>query len=381
MSVPGSPSLPVSTEETQVIPGTPSKLAKERPTKIAASPEDNFDPSQLGAGRVKPGSSSHDRDEKPAREEIGSSGVIPGGERGESFLGSKVPEESQELPAEVDVGPSSGKFRSLLSLSSSGSLKHIDSGDFSGGRGSIGRNAPGIRQGWSWDGSVAKEGITGSLRWEGLPMVGFCHKEPLVAPEPRPEFRKANEDRRTTKPLTRSDPEGCPRSAASVPVPTSRSVDIHASRSPNLNEIRAVSEAGTLDDVSELLGGFPRVEEKGKETRPKGTGSSHESANSSSVDSLGARVKELLRYERPAIRRAERAEERDGSGPKEPSSVSAPGSAFSRGEIGARGSDNGSSLDSLAVRVKTLLEVEQPVLHATQILQSVKEEEEKARGK
>ncbi|KAM3831140.1 centrosome-associated protein ALMS1 [Vipera latastei] len=377
MSVPGSPSLPISTEETQVIPGAPSNLAKERPTKIAASPEDNFDPSQLGAGRVKPGSSSHDRDEKPAREEIGSSGSIPGGERGESFLGSKVPEESQELPAEVDAGPSSGKFRSLLSFSSSGSLKYIDSGDFSGGCESIGRNAPGIRRGWSWDGSVAKEGITGSLSWEGLPTVGFCHKEPLVVPEPRPESQKANEDRGMTKPLTRSDPEGCPRTAASVPVPTSRSVDVHASRSPNLNEIRAVSEAGTLDDVSELLGGFPRVEEKGKETRPKGIGSSHESANSSSVDSLGARVKELLRYEHPAIRRAE---ERDGSGPKEPSSVSAPGSAFSRGEVGARGSENGSSLDSLAVRVKTLLEVEQPVLHATQILQSVKEEEEKARA-
>lgn len=378
-SPPGSPSVPVSTGETQVLPGAPSKFVKERSTTIV----DNLDANELGASRVRASPSSRDKDEKPAREEIGSSSAIPGGGRDDSFAGSNVSGESQKLPAEVDSRPSSGQFRSLLSLSSSGSLKHIDNDDLSGGRGSIERNTLGIQRGWSWDESMAKQAMTGNLRWEGPQTTDFCHKEPLVPRELRPESRKANEDRGMTKPLTRSDPEGCPRTAASGPVPTSRSVDIQAGLSPNLNAIQAASEADTLDEVSKLLGGFPCVEEKANEARPKEVGSWHESANGSSVDSLGTRVKRLLQYEPPAIHRApwmERAEERKGSGLKEPC-VSATSSAFSRGEVGAQGSANGSSMDSLAVRVKTLLEEEQPVLHATQILQSVKEEEEKARGK
>ncbi|XP_039217691.1 Alstrom syndrome protein 1 [Crotalus tigris] len=397
-SLPGSPSVPVSTGETQVLPGAPSNFAKERSTTIV----DNLDPNELGASRVRASPSSWDRDEKPAREEIGSSSASPGGGRNDSFAGSKAPGESQKLPAEVDSRPSSGQFRSLLSLSSSGSLKHIDNGDLSGGCGSIKRNTLGIQRGWSWDENMAKQGIAGNLRWEGPQTMDFYNKEPLVPQEPRPESPKANEDRGMTKPLTRSDPEGCPRTAASGPVLTSRSVDIQAGLSPNLNAIQAVSEADTLDqvskllggfpcveekadtldEVSKLLGGFPHVEKKANDARPKEVGSWHESANGSSVDSLGTRVKKLLQYEPLAIHKApwmERAEEREGSGPKEPC-VSATSSAFSRGEVGAQGSDNGSSMDSLAVRVKTLLEEEQPVLHATQILQSVKEEEEKARA-
>ncbi|XP_058049049.1 centrosome-associated protein ALMS1 [Ahaetulla prasina] len=380
-SVSESPSAPISTEEIQVIPGSPSSLAKERSTVRGVSPEDNFDPNQLGTSRVKSGSSSQDNDEKPASEEIRSSSTIPGGEKEDFFTGSNAQKESQKLPAEVDPRPSSEKFRSRLSLSSSGSLKQIDRSDLSGGPGSIERSTLGIQRGWSWDESMTKQEITGSLKWEALQMVDLFNKEPMVPQALGSGSRKANEDRKMTKPITRSDPEGCTRTAVNqnVPVPTGSCPDVQASPSPNLPEIQSGSD---MDDVSKLLRGFPRVEEKVNDTRPKEIGGSQESTNSSSVDSLGLRVKKLLQYGPPAIHRTpqvEVTEERDGSGPKEPS-VSSAGSVFGRREVGAQGSDNGSSMDSLAVRVKTLLEEEQPVLHATQILRSVEEEEEKARA-
>lgn len=346
-------------------------------------PENNLDPNQFGMSRVKSGSLSQDNDEKPASEEVRSSGAIPCGEREDSFTGSNAPKESQKLPAEVDPKPSSEKFRSRLSLSSSGSLKQIDCSDLSGGPGFIERSTLGIQRGWSWDESIAKQEITSSLKWEALQMVDLFNKEPMVPQELRSGSQKATEDHEMTKPITRSDPEGCPRTAVnqSLPVPTGSCPDIQASPSPNLPEIQSVSDT---DDVSKLLIGFPRVEEKANESCPKEIGGSQESANSdSTADSLGIRVKKLLRYGPPVIHRAPRmevAEERDGSGPKEPS-VSSTGSALATGEVGAQGSDNSSSMDSLAVRVQTLLAEEQPVLHATQILRSVEEEEEKARGK
>ncbi|KAK9398562.1 hypothetical protein NXF25_013531 [Crotalus adamanteus] len=363
-SLPGSPSIPVSTGETQVLPGAPSNFAKERSTTIV----DNLDPNELGASRVRASPSSRDRDEKPAREENRifqrdfrrRKKTIP-------LRGSKAPGESQKLPAEVDSRPSSGQFRSLLSLSSSGSLKHIDNGDLSGGCGSIKRNTLGIQRGWSWDENMAKQGIAGNLRWEGPQTMDFCNKEPLVPQEPRPESPKANEDRGMTKPLTRSDPEGCPRTAASGPVLTSRSVDIQAGLSPNLNAIQAVSEAdtldqvskllggfphveekaGTLDEVSKLLGGFPHVEKKANDARPK-----------SALDGEGGGARGGRVQKSPAFR--------------PPAQLSAEGKLVPKEAITA------GSMDSLAVRVKTLLEEEQPVLHATQILQSVKEEEGKS---
>ncbi|XP_013915406.1 PREDICTED: uncharacterized protein LOC106543842 [Thamnophis sirtalis] len=379
VSVPESPPAPVSTEGTHVIPGSPSNSAGQRATRRVASPEDNLGPNQLGASRVKPGASSQDNDEKPASEEIARSfSSIPGGGRKDSFTGSDAPEESQKLPAEVDSRPSSGKFRYRLSSSSSGSLKQIDRVDLYGGPGSSERSMLEIQRGWSWDGSMAKQEITGSLNWEDLQLVDVFNKEPTVSQELRSGSQKANEDRGMTKPITRSDPEGCTRASVnqSLPLPTGRCPDIQASPSPNLQEIQSVSN---MDDVAKLLRGFPCVEE----SRPKEIGGSQESTNSSSVDSLGIRMKKLLQYGRPAIDRApwmETAEERDGSAPKE-SSVSSAGSAFLRGEGGAQRSDTGSSMDSLMVRVKTLLEEEQPVLHATQILRSIEEEEEKARGK
>ncbi|XP_026577935.1 Alstrom syndrome protein 1, partial [Pseudonaja textilis] len=378
-SVPESQSAPGSTKETQVIPGSPSSL--ERSTTRLSSPEDNLDPAKLGASRVKSGSSSQDRDEKPASEGIRSSGTIPGGERDDSFPRSNIPEESQKLPAEVDSRPSSTKFRSRLSLSSSssGSLKPIDRDDLSGDPGSIQRSTLGIQRGWSWDEAMDKQEITGSLKWEDLQRVDFFAEEPAVSRELRPGSQRANEDGGRMQPLARSDPEGCPRTAVNrnLPIPTGGSTDSQASpSSPTLQEIRSVSNT---DDVSKLLRDFPRAEQKANGSHPKEIGGSQESAESSSVDSLGLRVKKLLQYGHPAMHRTPRMEERDGSSAKEPS-VSGTGSAFRRGDVGAQGSNNGSSMDSLAIRVQTLLEEEQPVLHATQILRSVEEEEEKARA-
>ncbi|XP_066488322.1 centrosome-associated protein ALMS1 [Tiliqua scincoides] len=71
-------------------------------------------------------------------------------------------------------------------------------------------------------------------------------------------------------------------------------------------------------------------------------------------------------------------EEHNGSG-KNPTLVE-PGVSCSRGDAAVQESDNSSSLDSLAARVKTLLEDERPVLHAAQILQSAEEEEKKVRA-
>ncbi|KAG8134166.1 hypothetical protein E2320_007299 [Naja naja] len=206
-SVLESPSAPVSTRETQVISGSPSSLG--RSTTRLASPEDNLDANKLGASQVKSGSSSQDHNEKLASEGIRSSGTIPGGEREDSFTRSNVPKESQKLPAEVDSRPSSAKFKSRLSLSSSsGSLKPIDRGDLSGDPGSIQRSTLGIQRGWSWDERAGKQEMTGSLKWEDLQKVDFFNEEPMVPQELRPESQRANEDRGMTQPITRSDPEG-----------------------------------------------------------------------------------------------------------------------------------------------------------------------------
>ncbi|XP_070612818.1 uncharacterized protein [Erythrolamprus reginae] len=388
-SVPESPSAPVPTEEPQVISGFPSNLAEERSIIHVASPEDNLDPNQFGAHRVKSVSLSQDNHEQPASEEIESPSVIPGGEREDSFTRSNAPKESQKLPAEVGSRPPSEKFRSRLSVSSSGSLKHIDLSDLSGGPGPTKRSVLGIQRGWSWDEDMAQQETTGSLKWESLHMVDSFNKEPTVPQEPRSGSWKVNEDGKMAKPIARSDPEGCTRSVVNqnLPVPTGSCPNIQASPSPYLQEIHSGSDT---DDVSKLLRGFPTVEEKPSESRPKEIGGSQGSTNSGSMDSLGIRVKKLLQYGCPAIYRApwmETAEEHKRSGPKEPSVSSAGsafgsgkvGSTFGSGKVGSQGSGNSSSKDSLAVRVQTLLEEEQPVRHATQILRSVEEEEEKAR--
>ncbi|KAM6440236.1 centrosome-associated protein ALMS1 [Liasis olivaceus] len=383
-SIPEFPSAPIPTEENQVIPGVPSNFGEERSTKCAELPEDNLDSNKLGVSQAKPSSSplSQDNDEKCVSEEIRSSNVISAGERDDSFTGSNTAKESQKLVAEVDTRTSNEKFRSASCISSSSSLTYINKRELSGDPGSVKKSRLGIQRVWSWDESMAKQNITGNLKWEDLQIADLCDKEPVVPEKLRPESQKVSEEYGMTKPVMRSEPEGCNRIAVnkSLPVSINRSADSEVCLPPNLKEIQAVSDMEPLDGVSNILGNVQQIEEKTSETHNKEVGSPHESANSSSVDSLGIKVKKLLQYEHSVIHRAPWMEmkERDGSGPKEHSVATS--AAFSREDIGPQGSNNSSSLDSLAVRVKTLLEEERPVLHATQILQSVQEEEEKARA-
>ncbi|XP_063166823.1 centrosome-associated protein ALMS1 [Candoia aspera] len=381
--IPKFPPTPVSTEENQVIPGVPSNFGKERSTKYV-EPEDSLDSDKLGVSQGKPssGSLSQDNVEKCVSEEIRPSDAIPAGERGDSFTGSNTPKESQKLVAEVDPRTSSGEFRSTPSISSSGSLKHINRRDLSGAPGSVKRSKLGIQRVWSWDESMAKQNIAGSLKWEDLQIADSCSKEPIVPEQLRSGSSKVNEEHGMTKPVMRSEPEGCNMIAVnkSLPISIGRSADSKVCPSPDLKEIQAVSNMEPLDGVSNILGNFQQVEERTNETHNKGIGSAHESANSSSVDSLGVKVKKLLQYEHSVGHRAPWMEmkEPDGSGQKQHSVATS--AAFSREDVGAQGSDNSSSLDSLAHRVKTLLEEERPVMHAAQILRSVEEEEEKARA-
>ncbi|KAJ7327275.1 hypothetical protein JRQ81_017034 [Phrynocephalus forsythii] len=107
-------------------------------------------------------------------------------------------------------------------------------------------------------------------------------------------------------------------------------------------------------------------------------GSSHESGHGSSVDSLGIKVKNLLQFEHPTAQPTPWVGEQEPCGSGQKPGSSGASSAFSRGEVGVPQSENSSSLDSLAVRVRTLLEDERPVTHGTQMLQRAEGEEEKA---
>ncbi|XP_064304889.1 centrosome-associated protein ALMS1 isoform X2 [Phalacrocorax carbo] len=129
-----------------------------------------------------------------------------------------------------------------------------------------------------------------------------------------------------------------------------------------------------LGSATDVRGGFQSLLCKASTAGSK-AGGVRDSDDSSSGDSLAARVKNLLGN--PA-----------SSGP--PGSVTdiaggfqsvlCKASAAGSKAGGVQGSDDSSSGDSLAARVKNLLRSGSPVIHATQILKSPDEEERKARA-
>ncbi|KAM6268357.1 uncharacterized protein M6G45_004908 [Spheniscus humboldti] len=152
----------------------------------------------------------------------------------------------------------------------------------------------------------------------------------------------------------------------------SSSGDSLAARVKNL--LRNPSSSEPLGSDTDVPAGFQSVLSKASAARSK-AGDMRESDDSSSGDSLAAHVKNLLRN--PS------SSEPLGSDTDVPAhfqSVLSKASAARSKAGDMRESDDSSSGDSLAARVKNLLRNGSPVIHATQILKSADEEERKARA-
>ncbi|NXL39705.1 ALMS1 protein, partial [Glaucidium brasilianum] len=124
----------------------------------------------------------------------------------------------------------------------------------------------------------------------------------------------------------------------------------------------------------DVAGDFQSMLSKGTAASSK-TGGMRESDDSSSGDSLAARVKNLLRN--PSSSEA-LGSATDVSGGFQ--SMLSKGTAARSKAGGMRESDDSSSGDSLAARVKNLLRNGSPVAHTTQMLKSADEEDRKARA-
>ncbi|XP_062991765.1 centrosome-associated protein ALMS1 [Elgaria multicarinata webbii] len=384
---------PTSVEQSHVIPAVPSNFhfGEEQSTNSIQILIGGLDSKERGGSQEKLSSGllSQEKDEKCISEGTNSSSIIPEEEKDDSFIGSQTLKEIQKLLSEAETRTPSRNFKSVSSISSTdmdSSLKQMKKMDGSGDSGSVKGSSPGVQRLWSWDETLTRQKIhedntltktvsfSGSLKWEGLPTVDFC------SDELRPTSQAASEEHRMVKPVKRSEPEGCNSAVVdkNVPVLVNTAADSELCTPKDLKKIQASSSAKPLDSISNTLGNFQQVLEKTKEPSSKEACSSRGSENSSSVDSLGIKVKNLLQYEHPAIHGTRCVEEMEHDGcVQKPVSVGAT-VAYSKVDISAQVSDNSSSLDSLAARVKTLLEDERPVMHAAQILQSAEEEEEKA---
>ncbi|XP_075004472.1 centrosome-associated protein ALMS1 isoform X9 [Calonectris borealis] len=267
---------------------------------------------------------------------------------------------------------------------------------------------------------------TCNLRWENSFHVNLHNSEEMMK-EMTKEFR-------TGKSVGRSEPEGC----SSVTTDRNQPGFVGLAQSKRSSEVstRRTSELGNpsssepLGSVTNVAGGFQSMWSKASVARSK-AGGMRESDDSSSGDSLAARVKNLLgnpssseplgsvtdvtggfqsTLSKPSAARSKaggmRESDDSSSGDSlaarvknllgDPSSseplgsvtdvaggfqsaLSKPSAARSKA-AGMRESDDSSSGDSLAARVKTLLRNGSPVIHATQILKSADEEEGKARA-
>ncbi|CAN0027860.1 unnamed protein product [Bubo scandiacus] len=289
----------------------------------------------------------------------------------------------------------------------------------------------------SWDEtmtrrSMQEEGLvikplnynTCNLRWENSFDINLHNNEEMMK-EMTKEFR-------TGKSVGRSEPEGCSsvttdrnqpgfvgleQSDGSSEVSTGRTSELgNPSSSEPLGSVTSVaggfqsmsrasvarSKAGGMresDDSSsgdsiaayvrtllgnpssseplgsvDVAGDFQSMLSKGSAARSK-VGGMRESDDSSSGDSLAARVKNLLRNP-PSSEALGSATDVSGGF----QSMLSKGSAARSKAGGMRESDDSSSGDSLAARVKNLLRNGSPVAHTTQILTSADEEERKARA-
>ncbi|NXJ93973.1 ALMS1 protein, partial [Corythaixoides concolor] len=266
---------------------------------------------------------------------------------------------------------------------------------------------------------------TGNLRWENSFAVNLCNSEEMMK-ETTKEFRMG-------KAVGRSEPEGC----SSVTTDRNQPGFVGLAQSSGSSEVGTgrTSELGNpsseaLGSVTDVAGGFPSTLSKASAARSE-AGGMQESDDSSSGDSLAARVRNLLRnpsFSEPlgsvtnvtggfqsTLSKASAARSKAG-GMQESDNCSSGDSLAARvknllrnpsfseplGSVtdvtggfqstlskasaarskagGMQESDDSSSGDSLAARVKNLLRSGPPVLRAAQILKGADEEERKARA-
>uniref|UniRef100_A0ABM5GKR0 Centrosome-associated protein ALMS1 isoform X2 n=1 Tax=Pogona vitticeps TaxID=103695 RepID=A0ABM5GKR0_9SAUR len=374
---------PASREHSQVLTAVPPDLrSDEKSTKWGQTQMDPVHSDEVGSSQEKRSFSSppEEKDGKDPSGKASSLSTITEREKDDSFIGTKTLKEIGKLLGEAESRTPAKNFKSTSCISSS-----MDLDSSSKQREKLGGcqdshflkgNTPGIQRIRSWDESLAKQdfqgdkglsktlSLSGNLKWgELLPVA-------------------AGEWHEVVDPVRRSEPEGCNSATVNknLPVLVSSGADNSLCTSEDLKKFQATSSIKSLNNVSHPVGSVQHVLEKTKEAGKKEMGSSHESGKSSSVDSLGIKVRTLLQSERPMTQSVLWVGEQEHCGPMSGQKPSSSGgsSAFSRGDVGVQQSDHSSSLDSLAVRVKTLLEDERPVMHATQILQRAEEEEKRA---
>ncbi|NXC15998.1 ALMS1 protein, partial [Corythaeola cristata] len=291
----------------------------------------------------------------------------------------------------------------------------------------------------SWDETVTRRSMqeeesvvkplnynTGNLRWENSFAVNLCDSEEMMK-ETTKEFRME-------KSVGRSEPEGC----SSVTTDRNQPIFVGLAQSNGSSEVSTgrTSELGNpssseaLGSVTNVAGGFQSMLSKASAARSK-AGGMQESDDSSSGDSLAARVKNLLRNPssseplgsvtnvtggfQSTLSKASTARSKAGGMQESDDSSSGdslaarvknllrnPSSSEPLGSVtdvtggfqstlskastarskavGMQESDDSSSGDSLAARVKNLLRSGPPVLRAARILKGADEEERKARA-
>ncbi|XP_060103406.1 centrosome-associated protein ALMS1 [Heteronotia binoei] len=403
---PKLPAVPQLSELGQETPEVPAALvsAEEGPTRRVQVLADRSSPKEFGAGQEKrPSASFSEEEDQTSPREEPRSLHVSSSEEGERnpFLRSKTLKEIQELWAQADA-VSSRQFLPIPSVPSSMGLgssftrtaKTEDCGAF----GSIQENSPVLQRVWSWDETLARQNIhedalrtktlsfAGSLKWGGTHSGDVSGNAPIAAEEP---MASTQEERRLKSPgaasqgeglpksTERSEPEGCNSAAGARNLPLNDPL-LLKSFTGSPKESQAASATEPSSGISVILEGFQQILEKIGEAGSKGTSSVPGSENSSSLDSLGIRVKSVLRGDRRVTHAAQWTEggDRDGHGRKQ--AYVDHGLSFGRENTNAQESEGSSSADSMATRVRTLLEKEQPVKHAAQILQRAEEEERKA---
>ncbi|XP_068799924.1 centrosome-associated protein ALMS1 isoform X4 [Struthio camelus] len=171
-------------------------------------------------------------------------------------------------------------------------------------------NVPEFRRLLSWDeattrrsmqeeGSVIKalNSYHGSMRW-GSSLDVAVHNSEKMMQEMTKEFR-------TGKSVGRSEPEGCSSATTDRNVPAFVTAQSNASNevsTGNTPELVNPSPSEPLGCISDALGDFQSVLAKEASVAGSKEGGVGENDNSSSGDSLAARVRNLLRSGSPAIR-------------------------------------------------------------------------------
>lgn len=396
---------PEIVSECLAVPG----LVGERPAVPAVSPSFHADEEvsikcfqtlmnrseskglDVGVRKMSASSLSHEKDGLEAGKETRSSGaVMPVVERNGSFIGSQTLKEIKKRLSEAETRPPSW-LNPTSSADLTCSFAQMEKMKSSEESGSARGSRPALQRRRSWDETLSRRSLaesnmlpkplscSGSLKWEHS-LSTYLASNGRGTEETQPAPQVVGEECGTPKPVKRSEPEGCNSAAVvpNLPVPVKSATE---SKLDALEELPSASTVEALDNLSDVWGNFRKVLEETGDTGHKGVGSSQGSELSSSVDSLGLKVKHLLRNDRPTMP-ATWSAEAEGNEAQAMKQTPVEGHGASRKEdTRVSVSDHGSSLDSLAARVKTLLEHEQPVLHASRILQNAEEEEKRARGK